>query len=65
MIERSGSDSLQQQALIELSRWNEAYIDVSSFESEIVGLKNSNNNLQEELKKLREANMVSGGRLAG
>ncbi|ROT63927.1 hypothetical protein C7M84_018159 [Penaeus vannamei] len=61
MIERSGSDSLQQQALIELSRWNEAYIDVSSFESEIVGLKNSNNNLQEELKKLREANMEQNG----
>lgn len=57
IIERSGSDHLQQQAMVELNRWTSAYIDVSNFHSEIQGLRTSNSTLQEELKKLREANM--------
>lgn len=57
IIERSGSDHLQQQALLELDRWSSSYVDVTNFEHEIHGLRNSNTNLQEELKKLREANM--------
>lgn len=58
MIERSGSDHLQQLAAAELGRWVAGYVDVAGFEKEIKGLKSSNNNLQEELRKLREANMV-------
>nr|XP_045593964.1 putative uncharacterized protein DDB_G0277255 isoform X1 [Procambarus clarkii] len=57
IIERSGSDHIQQQSMMELNRWSAAYIDVGSFESEIHGLRTSNATLQEELKKLREANM--------
>ncbi|KAK7069757.1 hypothetical protein SK128_023230 [Halocaridina rubra] len=57
IIERSGSDHLQQQAMSELDRWTSSYVDISNFEIEIHGLQNSNTTLQEELKKLREANM--------
>lgn len=58
VIERSGSDHLQQLAGQELGRWMAGYVDVAAFEKEIKGLKNSNNTLQDELQKLREANMV-------
>ena len=58
IIERSGSDHLQQQALAELDHWSSSYVDITNFESEIHGLRNSNTTLQDELKKLREANMV-------
>ncbi|XP_068205866.1 serine-rich adhesin for platelets isoform X4 [Palaemon carinicauda] len=57
IIERSGSDHLQQQALAELDRWSSAYIDIAKYENEMSGLRNSNSTLQDELKKLREANM--------
>lgn len=57
IIERSGSEHLQQQAVEELSRWNAAYLDVSGLENEVQGLRTSNSTLQEELKKLRDANM--------
>ncbi|KAK8401054.1 hypothetical protein O3P69_002677 [Scylla paramamosain] len=57
VIERSGSDHLQQLAGAELGRWAEGYVDVTAFDREIKGLKNSNTTLQEELQKLREANM--------
>ncbi|MPC47394.1 hypothetical protein E2C01_041139 [Portunus trituberculatus] len=58
VIERSGSDHLQQLAGAELGRWAEGYVDVTAFDRELKGLKNSNTTLQEELQKLREANMV-------
>ncbi|XP_064094139.1 putative uncharacterized protein DDB_G0277255 isoform X1 [Macrobrachium nipponense] len=57
IIERSGSDHLQQQALTELDRWLSSYVDITKYENEMSGLRNSNSTLQEELKKLREANM--------
>lgn len=34
------------------------YVDVAGFQKEIDGLQSSNSSLQEELRKLREANMV-------
>ncbi|XP_050735804.1 serine-rich adhesin for platelets-like isoform X4 [Eriocheir sinensis] len=57
VIERSGSDHLQQLAGAELGRWVAGYVDVGGFQKEIDGLQSSNCSLQEELRKLREANM--------
>ncbi|XP_042218610.1 uncharacterized protein LOC121863817 isoform X2 [Homarus americanus] len=57
IIERSGSDHLQQLAMAELGRWNAAYVDVGGLENELFDLRTANAKLQEELRKLREANM--------